>query len=132
MNRGWVELVKSFVEAAGPSTAEEIALGTGLPLGFVRNGLAELAPAPPETKKPPPRAGTLVIIQKDRFELAPNPPAPPASEPEPVPCPMTSMTDGKHVPSSSPNKGGSCEACGRVLSATDPVRVLDPRARDPQ
>lgn len=119
---GWVQLVEGYVKATGPSTAEEIADGTGLPLGFVRNGLAELGPADPEAKDPPPRAGTF-SVERDRFAYV-GLPAPP---PEPRPCGMTG--DHRHVPTGNPLNAGQCAACGRKIGPTDPVNVLQKNAR---
>lgn len=113
----WVELVESYVRASGAASAAEIATGTGLPLGFVRNALTELAPAPEGAKDPPPRAGTL-ISEGDRFVLGPEKPEPP---PEGSPCSMTS--DGGHVPTSNPLYAGGCAACGRKIGPHDPIRV---------
>lgn len=115
----WVELTRSYVKAAGPSTAPEIAEGTGLPLAFVRNALRALEPPLEKEKEPHPLSGWLVLVEGDRFAFADPPPAPPL--PDPRPCTMTST--GEHVFSPNPMNVGVCAACGHPIGLTDPVRA---------
>jgi hypothetical protein len=94
----------------GPGTAREVVTRTGIPYPFVRDALATLAP-------PPVGIGEVIVLDGDRFAVAPPRPSAP---PRTTTCRI--RQSGKHTaPRIDPSGLYVCSACGQPL--TDPPVV---------
>lgn len=76
-----------YLGEQGSATARDVAAALELSLAVVRGELAQLGP-------PPSGIGELILLDGDRYALAP--PRPPAPEPVPLPAPCRMRVDGKH------------------------------------